>query len=398
MKNARFLFILISLFSFIAQALTCKSLFIQPPIQPYSIETDSPRLDMAQITNDGTHSKLFVEESGFSKDVNQAVIEMIRMLSANSAFKLEDKNVLTKNKFTLGVPIKDGYVLELNYESKSNINPRFILQDKIVLITPSGKEYKITDDLLQRDEIKINKSEFDLKDYAHLGRHLKLKAPLVVDGLLLKKFSQLADYFEYFKKAEIANIFKSNSMLQIETAFRLRKAKDVFFNVLVKQPFKFMISGALMFAVMNTQLFVPHHNVVPVAQDQSISAAYIAKTINKLPIPESQPQLKKEYLTLQAELANKVQSHSFSHINFLEIQLDSKNMFSQENNLFIYEKANENTGEKNTYVVFSNDISKNSMVGMQYLIIEIPAFKYANLINYIKNQGKIGTEKPDNAK
>lgn len=379
-------FITIYLFSFVAQALVCKSLFI-PPIEPYSIQTDSPRLEMIKVTNEMVSSKLFIEEAQFSKDVNTAVIEMIRMLVQNSDYKLEDKNVLTKNKFTLGVPIKDGYILQLTYESKSNTDPRFILQDKIALITPSGKEFKTTEEIIARDEIKINKSEIELKDYSVLGTHLKLKAPLVIDGSLLKKFSQLAEYFEYFEKSELAEIFKSNNMLKIKSQFTMRKAKNLFYNILIKQPFKFMIGGALMFGIMNYQFIPPTHTEVPLNQGPVISTVYVANTINKMPIPAHQTELKKEYTELQAELSHKIQN--YSNFNFLDIQLDTNNSFSRENNLFIYERVNENTGSVHTYIVISQDLSNNQTMGMQFSVVEISAKKYPNMIKYIKNQGKI---------
>lgn len=388
MQKALLLFITIYLSNFVAQALVCKDLLI-PPIEPYLIQTDSSRIEMTKVTNEGVSSKLFIEKAEFSEDVNTAVIEMIRMLVQNSDYKLEDKNVLTKNKFTLGIPIKDGYVLQLSYASKSNANPRFILQDKIALITPSGKEFKISDEIIDRDEIKINKSEFELKEFAILGANLKLKIPLVIDGLLLNKFSQLAEYFKYFKKDELAKIFKSNNMLKIETLFQLRRAKSVFYNLLIKAPFKYMIGGALMFGIMNYQFVAPTHTDVPLTQGPVISTAYIANTIKNLPLPSHKAELKKEYTDLQAELSHKMQN--YSNFNFLDMQLDTSNAFSRENNLFVYEKVNENTGSKHTYIVISQDVSSNQSTGMLFSVVEISAAKYPNLIKYIKNQGKISS-------
>lgn len=392
MRCVRLLFIAIYLLSSFAEALTCKNL-LTPSIELYSLPSNSPRLEIIKMSNDEAYSKLFIEESNFSQNTESAVIEMIRMLALNSHFKLEDKNVLTKNKFTLGLHSSEGYVFELTYESKSNLNPRFVLQDKIVLITPSGKDFKVTDNLISRDELKIINSEFDLKDFAPMGRHLKLKVPLVIDGELLKKFSHLAEYFEYFEKDELAQIFKSNNMLKIETLFKIRKAKKVFINQVIKGPFKFIISGVLAFSVFNSHLIVPDHSAnQPLLQNQTISAPYVAKTINNLPIPNNQIELKKEYHAFQAEISEKLALKKYSSTAFFDIKLDVNNRFSQENNIFIYKKYNDNIGLAQTYAVFAKDISQNQVLGMQYLVVEISADKYKNLINYIDNQGLISTK------
>lgn len=386
-------FTTISLMSFSAQALTCENIFATLS-QPLFTPTESSRLQITKTADDDMNSKLFIEASSFSKDTNQAAIELIRLLVQNSVYKLEDKNVLTKNKLLLGVPIQNGYFLELTYESKSNTHPRFILQDKIELITPSGKAFKLTENLIHPDEMRIHTSEFDIKNYIQQGVHLTLKAPLIIDGALLKKFSQLAEYFEYFEKNEIAKIFKSNSMLKIETLFKIRKAQKVFFKVLIKEPFKFIIGGSLMFAVFNTQVIFPHQNKQTLLnQPPAITQNYVASIIHQLPIPENKPQIKEEFQNLQQEAIRQLNSKTSSNLNPIDIRLDADNFFSRQYNIFVFDKINKASGLTQTYIVFSNDISKNQNLAMQFFAIEVNPFHYQKLIAYIKHQGSFEFQK-----
>ncbi len=372
----------------------CEGLFPEP-ITPYKVASDSNRIEIMRVSKNLDVSKLQIEESAFSADPKVAVIELIRMLVKNSDYKLEDKNVLIKNKFTLGVPLKDGYSLMLSYESKSSTDPRFVLQDKILLVTPTGKEIKVTDELINSDSFKINKSEFKLDQLAETGLNFKLKAPLVVQGELLKNFSDLANYFEYFDKQELRTLFnKSDSLFKIKTHLTLRKAKSVFYNVLIKEPFKFAIGGALMFAVFNSHLFMADD--AKVVGGGMATPVYISETFNKLQLPPGDKDLKQQFAEIQLKSVEHQQSLNYSNLKFGDIPIHSQNSFSMKNNLFVFERVNENTLSTHTYLVFSNDISNQmsaaNSLGMQYFVMEINAVKYERLIKYIKNNGLLPAE------
>lgn len=375
-----------------AQALTCESLFVQP-FDPYTITSDSSRVRITKVAADHVVSRLNIQEGAFGRDVNQSAIELVRMLTHNSDFKLEDKNVLLKNKFTLGIPVKDGYILQLTYESRSNGAPRFILQDKLVLITPAGREIKITNELMSNDQLRLNQTQFELNEYGVRGLELNVKVPLVVEGALLNKFAHLADYFRYFKKEEVARIFQSNSMMRIESQFKLRKAKHVFHQVLIKEPFKFIIGGAIALTVMNSQMFIHPAKEAPVSTPAAVelNLSYMNNTLNNIPIPANQPNVRAEFQQLRTDVAQRVATRSFAEINAYDVRIDPNNMFSREHNLFVFTRVNENTGSTHTYLVFSQDVSQtagqNRNLGLQYYVMEISATRYANLIRFIGSQG-----------
>lgn len=378
-----------------AQTMRCEGLFSETSQTLQNKLFESKRLSLVEMADDKMSSKLIVEASPFSDNINEATLEILRMLVQNSDFKLEGKTVLIKNKFTLAIPLKDGYFFEATYESKSNVYPRFVLQDKLVLVSPTGKVTKVTDDLIDADELKIKKSDFSLSDLSVKGLEIHLRIPLVIEGQLLSRMTKLASYFAFFEKSEIARIVEGENITKINTMFRLRKAKYVFINVLIKQPFKSLISGVIMFAAINGQSFFPHS----VAPDSSatfptaITQSFLQKTINNFQVPEKQVKLKTEISALYQKASALMKSKSYSGLSPYDINLNSQNIFSREHNMFVYYKKNEVSGQQQTFIVFANDISNGSIQGLQYFAVEVNAAEFQTLINYINHQGQppVGT-------
>lgn len=370
------LFAIVYLTSAIAQANLCMDLF----------SSTADRLEVIALKADETNAKLFIEKMPFSNDVNKAIIEMVRLLVQNSSYKLEDKNVLIKNKFTLAIPVKDGYVLELTYESRSSFEPRFILQDKIVLLTPhSVQEFKVTNELVHPLTGDLIKSEFDLKDMLPLNSHLKLKIPTVIQGPLIRKFAKMADYFEFFEKEQLAKIFKSDNLFKIESTLKLGRAKKVFFDVLIKEPFKMIIGGTLMFAVFNSALIFPDKPVTPI--ELTAPTVNVTKILDRFPLIAQNSVVRQQFEEIRIQAMRETKARSFSNLTALDVAIDPANVFSRDNGLFVFDKFNENTGSKHTYLAFTEEFSNDGNVGITYFLIEVNAIKYKNLIDYIKNQG-----------
>lgn len=392
-------FTLIYGLSAMSQTFTCEGLFAVEPTKAAAPVFESKRLSVIHVNNENAVSKLIIEAKAFSENTDQGTIEIMQMLVQNSDFKLEDKSVLTKNKFTLGVPFKDGYFFELTYESKSNDQPRFVLQDKIILISPTGKESKVTDELLDARDLKVNKSEFNLSGFSETGLQVHLRVPLVVEGDLLARLTEMAPYFEYFKKSEIAAILKNESLAKIKMLFRLGKAKDVFLKVLIKQPFKSLISGVIIFAVINGQAYFPHRtsphkNLIPAAV---ISHTYLKTTINNFPIAENQIipsaenqiKLKSELGALLQKASAQLESKSNEGPGPFDISLGSTNIFSRDHNLFIHNRKNEVTGLPQTYFVFASEVSTGAVQGIQFFPVEVNPQEFQTLIQFLKAQSKI---------
>ncbi len=374
------------LFSAQVMAQTCVQMFPELS-KPQIIASESNRLQITQTADGESNSKLIVSQEEFSKNVNHSVLEMVRMVVRNSDFKLEDKNVLIKNKFTLGIPIRDGYSLLLTYESKSERAPRFVLQDKIILVTPTGKEFKISEDLIDNDQLKINKAEFDLKDYIPHGLELKLKVPLVVEGKLLTAFAKLANFFEYFEKEKIRQIFLSDNLLWIKAQFQVGRAKKVFFDVLTKEPFKFFIGGGMMYLVFGPNFINPQPiQTAPLYTPPAITQIMITNTINGLPIPKADKQLRQdiEEIKLQAQKISSTPANS--HLGLADLDTGTKKIAIKPDALFVMDKLNEQTGLRHTYLVFSEEIVGQRGPGLQYFVLEINPTKYQRLISFIKNQ------------
>lgn len=381
---------LIYSFSLVAQTRACEVLFSETTEASRDLLSESKRLVVFDTGKETVPSTLIVESVPFSENLDEATLELMRMIVQNSDFKIEDKTVLTKNKFTVGIPLKEGYFFEATYESKSNTVPRFVLQDKILLITPTGKEIKATDELLDQDQFKIKKSEFTLAGFAQTGLEIHLRLPLVVEGPLLTRFSKLAAYFEYFKKSEIAELVQGQSLTKINALFRLRKAKEVFFNVLIKQPFKSLISGVIMFAVINGQAYFPHTPHFDSNAPAPMSQTFLKNTIDNIAVPVGQTQLKKELSALQLKAVAVMKSKNVSGLSAYDINFNEQNAFAKENNIFIHYRKNEITGQLQTYIVFSSDISKGAIQGLQFFSFEVNPNEFQTLIQFLKNQGQSG--------
>lgn len=392
------IFILSYFATLLAYGQSCENLFseiaetTQPEITVEEIKSNSDRIELQKITNSPTPEKLTLEASRFSENVNQASIELMRLLLQNSSYVLEEKNVLTKGEFTLGIPVKDGYFFEVTYKSVSNERSQFIIE-KISLKTPTGTDSKkLAEGILKANEVSIKKAEFDLQGALGEGIHAKLKIPLVIDGALLTKLDTLAKFFEYFSKEEMRKLLKTDSMAKIRWHFEYRHARDIFKKILFKEPMKMALTVGIFLAVTGN---IPSFNKVetpaPAAIEAIAPSVLITDRINHFNIPKDAQVLKTEInnLNLQVRSYFKPEYQYSGSPKSLDIQLDYKNIFSQQHQTWVFEKADPYNKSIHTYIVFSEEKASSLGPAIQYMVMEIDAAKYPELIKYIKNQGQI---------
>lgn len=369
------------------------------PVIIEPVKSSSNRVDLKRHTNTEAVEKLIIEKMNFSEKPEEASIELMRLLLQNSSYVLEEKNVLTKGELSIGIPIKDGYYFEVTYKTMSSERSQFLV-DKITLRTPTGTgSKKIAEGFLSSGEVKIKKAEHELGDVLGQGINAKIKIPLIIDGPLLDKIDHLSKFFEYFRKDELRKLLQTNSMLKIRTVFEYRRARDVFFKVLFKEPMKAAIGMG--FIVLATGIATNQVNLVgrpasdPVGTyvEASIpreTGAFLSQRINQYDIPKQASMLRAEV----AELNKQVQIHFSSKEpyhgpNLSEIRLDHSSAFSQKHQTWIFEKQDPYNGSTHTYIVFAEAKATTAGPGIQYMVMEINAAKYPNLINFIKSQGQI---------
>ncbi|AZZ36531.1 hypothetical protein CIK05_06920 [Bdellovibrio sp. qaytius] len=368
------------------------------PVIKESVQSQSPRVELVKVTNSPAPEKLVIENVNFSEKTDEAAIEVMRLLLQNSSYVLEEKNVLNKGELVIGIPAKDGYYFEVTYKSMSGERSQFIV-DKISLKTPTGSESKkIAEGFLKAGELKLKKSEFEIGNLLGDGINAKLKIPLIIDGPLLNKIDKLARFFEFFKKDEMRNLLKSNSMLKIRTVFEYRRARDVFFKVLLKEPMKAAIGlGFIVLAtsVSNMPMNVLGRGPEPIGNQVAAMApretiSFLQSRINQMNIPSAEVNIKAEISQLNAQIKTHFSSNAaYNGPKLSEIRLDQESSFSLMHQTFIIEKADEFNKSVHTYIVFAEEKASTVGPGVQYMIMEINPSKYPLLIKLIKGQTSI---------
>jgi len=404
--------------SFLSSSLSygnsCRGLFSPPepmlllpapapkkPVVPVIIEpmkSNSDRVILKKHENSEAIEKLVIEEMGFSNKPDEASIEMMRLLLQNSSYVLEEKNVLTKGELSIGIPIKDGYFFEVTYKTMSTERSQFIV-DKITLRTPTGTgSKKVAEGFLKPGEVKIKKSEHEIGDILGTGVNAKIKIPLIIDGPLLDKIDKLSKFFEYFRKDELRNLLRTNSMMKIRTVFEFRRARDVFFKVLFKEPMKAAIGMG--FIILATGLVANPINMVgrqpePIAT-QIVAAAprdtssFLQDRINHLAIPATATTIRAEVANLNAQIKTHFTSTEvYNGPRLSEIRLDQSSAFSIKHQTWIFEKADPVNKSTHTYIVFAEEKASVAGPGVQYMVMEIDASRYPELIKLIKGQSSV---------
>lgn len=370
------------------------------PIIIERVKSNSDRVELKRHENTTAVEKLVIEEMGFSPKPDEASIEMMRLLLQNSSYVLEEKNVLTKGELSIGIAAKDGYFFEVTYKSMSTEKSQFIV-DKITVRTPTGTGSKrIAEGFLKAGEVSIKKAEHELGDILGAGINAKIKIPLIIDGPLLTKIDKLAKFFEYFKKDELRNLLRTSSMAKIRLVFEYRRARDVFFKVLFKEPMKAAIGmGFIILAtgIATNPVQITRQTPEPIATHIVAAAphetsAYLVERINHIEIPQQAQQLRYEVVELNKQIKTHFDSKApYYGPNLAEIRLDHSSAFSKEHKTWIFEKIDQFNKSKHTYIVFAEEKASVAGPGIQYMVMEIDASKYPELIKYITSQGKIPT-------
>lgn len=371
------------------------------PVIIEPVRSSSDRVELKKHENSELPEKLVIEDKGFSNKPDEASIEMMRLLLQNSSYVLEEKNVLTKGELSIGIPIKDGYFFEVTYKTMSSERSQFIV-DKITLRTPTGTgSKKVAEGFLKAGEVKIKKSEYEIGDILGAGINAKIKIPLIIDGPLLNKIDKLSKFFEYFKKDELRQLLRTNSMAKIRLVFEYRRARDVFFKVLFKEPMKAAIGMG--FIILATGIATNPINLVGrptpepiathiVAMTPRETSSYLQDRINRIDIPQQAQQIRYEVTELNKQIKTHFDSKvSYNGPNLAEIRVDHSSAFSKEHQTWIFEKEDAFNKSKHTYIVFGEEQASATGPGIQYMVMEIDASKYPELIKLIKNQGKIPT-------
>lgn len=188
------------------------------------------------------------ESKNFDTPETQA-IKIVRQALVSPSFVLNDKNFISKDEMTIGYTIDNGYSLNVVYKSDSRATKKFNINE-IHLITPTNYKVKLSDSLFKEDRFELNQNEFDVNNYFPLGTKIEANIPFFIEGKTLDVLDKYNTYFGLFKKEELKKVFSNPSANAIQSLLSIRRAKDVFHKILVKQPYKMVIGVAISFSVL----------------------------------------------------------------------------------------------------------------------------------------------------
>ncbi len=247
-KTKLLLFILVH-FAVSAQAVQCIDLFSNQDSQ--TIEAaESVTITHNEASADP--AKLVLTQKHVLKDSAKAAIEITRQALLSSNISLSDKNFVKKDHMTLGYKLGKDYFLEVVYKSDSRVENKFVIKE-ISIVSPTGYKTLVTKDIFHEDRYELQRSEFEITKYFEPGTVIDVAIPFIIEGKTLDILEKYADAFELFTKTELRQLFSLKSEKVIAQKILLRKAKDIFYKVLVKEPFKILLGVVVMFSIMTMQ-------------------------------------------------------------------------------------------------------------------------------------------------
>lgn len=356
------------------------------------VATDSDRTEMYKINDEGFHSRLKIEVKELSKDSDQAVLELMRLLVDGTTYALEDKNVLLKNKMSLGIRLNNGFTFLVNYESKSSTRPWFVVEDKILLLSPTNKEIKITDGIVDPISLKIAKSEFDMPDFFEKDSQVVLKIPLSVEPEVLKKLDSYAPLFEHMPKEKLRKILAINSTFKRKAMLQLERAKSMFKKEIMKQPFKILLHGTIMGLIsfgVNQAVSTNGTDVFKHMNDKPAAVVEAATLTASFSANEALAKAQYSELRKQIQQTAQEQHTTAGAEKSKDIIVAGGTSFTVNAKTFIFEQADPMNGSIHTYIVFAEDKVIKNEPALQYFATEINAAKYAPMIQAIKSHQQI---------
>ncbi len=250
-------------------AVQCTSLF-----ESTHMDISPKKTYLEQRTTENEPSSLQIIPMDFSANPKISALEIIRLSLTSSSFSLLEKNYLNKDKITLGFNLKDGTTLEISYASNSKFEDQFLIKE-VNIRTATGYKITIAENIVKENDFELKSDLLDLTKSIGGNTNLELKVPLIIRGQTLAHVAEQAKNFELFTKDELRILYATKTEKQIARTVFIRKAKDLFYKVLVKEPFKILIGGAMMFSVMQMGKSI-EPVVLPAVQTQQAVVSTVA--------------------------------------------------------------------------------------------------------------------------
>lgn len=370
--------LLLSFQSSVASAVpTCEALHSEPVFQ------ESLRIKADESL---TVSELHLNPQDLSKNPEAALEQLIYMSSQTSQLTVVPKETLEKNEMVLGLPLKDGYILEMTYSSKSQVEPTFTL-DKIEMVSPTGRQ-TLLKNALKFDQLMLKESKLKLEGIFPVGYSIEANLPLKIDGAVLENYTRkILPYLPLFKKSELAEISKTKSLKRFRFEIQYRAIKHLIFEALlskssVRKIFQYSIFIGIGFGAANGFHF--RDLAPPVTPSTSISwlKEMNGNLATNLKMPAN-ASTQSELQSLNQELNQQMMIYP------ARVKLQTQDLpFLVQKGMKVSENQFawilEDTKAQQTYLVFSRGHANGSI---EYFSLAINPQTYPNLISRMEKAG-----------
>lgn len=381
-----------------AQAgLTCQHLFLETGKDVKIIKQISENVPSELNLKAKTY-----EATGNPKQISEEVSDLVLMMAHARTLIISDKEINEKGKLVLGLPIANGFFLELKYRSNSSQENKFVL-DHINLLSPSGKQIDVSSNPIDvYDDRKLSKDRvnFEIGTYPD-GFNITASIPTLIKGDVLKEILQLVPKLELLPKDIIREIAKESNLKELKSKankahmkyfikrYSIRGVFKTLFKIVVYEPIKLAFTAAVIYIAANTTGVIGGHNTITelLMPSQTQSTQWVAKSINESIQSASLPaNVKKQLQTLQSDLSSNNVADASQAKNAAAVdQNASKLQVSKDQYLWTTTMTDKETGKTATIIFISRD---NKQGQISYAAIQVDPAKYKGLTNYIQSLGQ----------
>lgn len=403
MRHSFFILILAAFLPVSAMAqLMCHQLLVQ-------LDND---VTISKQESSETPSELNLQAKSFDatepSQVSEQLSELVLMMAQSRSMIISEKEVNEKGRLLLGMPIGNGFFLELKYKSNSGTEPKYVL-DHINMISPSGKQLDVSANPIDPyfdTKLSNERVNFEIGTYPN-GFNVSARIPTVIKGQVLKEIQALAPKLELVPKEVIRELATESDIKVLKTKanraymkyfikrYSVRGVFKTLFKLVVYEPLKLLLTLGVIYTAAHNfsngkisiqELLGPEN--IP-------NASWVGKALHETSSAEQIPADVRQQLS---QLENDVRSKNVSASQSPGTPLDqnaSKLQVSKDQYLWTTNITDKATGRTATVIFVSSD---NKQGQINYSAIVVDPVKYQKLIEYIKSVGQFIPVVPEDLK
>jgi len=348
------------------------------------------------------------------KDSKEDALELATYLLANPDTIIDGKDIFKKGEVILSFPVKGGYNIDVTYVNSNRSgkdNVANFLIDRIQVKSPTDItliEFK-KPDIYEIDRLEFSSkiAEFKLEKGNLKGLVINLDLPKSLPATITHEnsmFNRIVKYFNLFPdKNELQKLLETKSPRYILTILKLKEQMAEFKETVLNPASRI---GKLFLAALTGGVIAISVSATDKLGEKIKSAGAqvgiweettLPETImNGIELPSNNAEVAKQFTELKktAKQIFKDKKITATVPDVSELQLDYSNYFSRINKFWIVEKYDSSIkGNKTFAVLYVKHSKPNGHQTPDAFIIEIDPIKYAPLIQFVRAQGLVLTQK-----